>query len=206
MTVDERLAAGNPSSAQQRSPRRTSRRTFLIAGSAAIAAGGVAVITKGGLGGEPAVGPADPSPAPQSPQPGSLDDVLAQADATAGLRLLGSPWLSWFGRDATAWSGVYVSWLLRDIDGLRTTNVANMYGAFERMDAVGDTPRPGALIFYTRGRVPPHHVGLVTSVTEGVPQTVEGDHPANLPAAERFVRRYARPWDDRISYAYPAYR
>ena len=209
MTVDEGVSTKEPTSAQQREPRRTSRRTFLVAGSAALAATGVAVVGSGGLGQwwtseeEP---PEEPQ-APVPPQPGSRDHVLAQADATAGLRLLGSPWLDWFGGDPTAWSGMYLSWLLRDADVPRTADVAELYAALEQAGALRDAPRPGALIFYRRGPVPPHHVGLVTTVTRGVPQTVEGDHPVNLPYAERFVRRFARPWDDDlISYAYPAYR
>jgi hypothetical protein len=204
MTVDEGVSAKDPTSPRHREPRRTSRRTFLVAGSAALAAGGVAVFSSGGLGQwwEPEEEP----PAPPRPRPGSRDHVLAEAGGTAGLRLLGSPWLDWFGGDPTAWSGMYISWLLRDADVPRTADVAKLYAALEQAGAVGDAPRPGALIFYTRGRVPPHHVGLVTTVTRGVPQTVEGDHPVNLPHAERFVRRFARPWDDLISYAYPAYR
>jgi hypothetical protein len=209
MTVDEGVSTKDPTSTQPREPRRTSRRTFLVAGSAALAATGVAVVSSGGFGqwwtSEEEEPPEKP-PAPAPPRPGSWDHVLAQADATAGLRLLGSPWLEWFGGDPTAWSGMYISWLLRDADVPRTADVAELYAALERSGAVGDAPRPGALIFYTRGRVPPHHVGLVTTVTRGVPQTVEGDHPVNLPHAERFVRRFARPWDDLISYAYPAYR
>jgi hypothetical protein len=208
MTGDEGVSTKDPTDAQRREPRRTSRRTFLVAGSAALAAGGVAVVSSGGLGQwwrseeEP---PEEPS-APPSPRPGSRDHVLAQAAATAGLRLLGSPWLDWFGGEPTAWSGMYISWLLRDADVPRTADVAELYAALERAGAVGKAPEPGALIFYTRGKVAPHHVGLVTSVTRNVPQTVEGDHPVNLPQAERFVRRFARPWDDLISFAYPAYR
>ncbi len=49
-------------------------------------------------------------------------------------------------------------------------------------------------------------MGLVTSVTRGVAQTLEGDHPLTLPYAERFVRRFARPWGEHLTYARPSYR
>jgi hypothetical protein len=202
------MSTKEPASPQDREPRRTSRRTFLLAGSAVLATGGAAVISSGGLGQwwESGEKPPEEPPAPRLTGPGSLDHVLAEADATAGLRLLGSPWLDWFGGAPTAWSGMYVSWLLRDAGVPRTATAADLHATFQRAGAVGDSPRRGALVFYTRGPVPPHHVGLVTSVTRGIPQTLEGDHPRNLPHAERFVRRFGRPWDGLISYAYPAYR
>lgn len=191
--------------------RPVSRRTFLLAGGAVLA-GGAAVVAglsrQGSPELPPVTAPAPESSAPAEPVPGSLDVVLAEADRTAGRRLLGSPWQAWFGGTSEPWSAVYVTWLLRDT-GVRTTaDPVVLYAELQRDGRVGADPEPGALLFYSRGEVNrPHHVGLVTSVTRGVPQTVEGDHPFSLPYAERFVRRYARPWADQelISYGYPAY-
>lgn len=184
--------------------RRTSRRAFLIAGATALVGGGAAVAVLGTRDARPPqVEPPAPEPRPAPLTP--LDQVLADADATAGRRLMGSPWSDWFGGAPAAWSAVYVSWLLRDHGVPKTDDVAALYDWFVQRGSVRSGPQPGALIFYARGPVPPHHVGLVTSVTQGVPQTLEGDHPMNLAYEERFVRRFARPWDAEISYAYPAY-
>ncbi|GAA4741801.1 hypothetical protein GCM10023328_23760 [Modestobacter marinus] len=200
--------AGSDAAAPGRRP--ISRRAFLLAGGAVLA-GGAAVATGLSRSGEPetppVTAPTPGTPAP-APVPGSLDAVLAEADRTAGRRLLGSPWRAWFGETSEPWSAIYVSWLLRDNGVPRTAEPVTLYAELQRADRVGSTPEPGALLFYSRGEVNrPHHVGLVTSVTRGVPQTVEGDHPFALPYPERFVRRYARPWEDQalISYGYPAY-
>ncbi|TFV64685.1 CHAP domain-containing protein [Geodermatophilus sp. DF01-2] len=190
-----------------------SRRAFLTG--SVVLLGGVAAVSKlSGRSSTPAPSSGAPSHSPlvdPSAPPGSavrsLDEVLAEAEATAGRRLLASPWSSWSGSTSEAWSGIYVSWLLRDNGVTRTADVAGLHAVFQAGNSLGSEPEPGALIFYSRGPVsPPHHVGLVTSVTRGVPQTQEGDHPFSLPYAERFVRRFARPWDDRVSYAYPSYR
>lgn len=191
--------------------RPISRRTFLLAGGAVLA-GGAAVVTGLNRPDSPAVPPVTaPPPEPPAPSelvPGSLDAVLAEADRTAGRRLLGSPWRAWFGETSEPWSTIYATWLLRDTAVRTTADPVVLYAELQRDGRVGSDPEPGALIFYSRGEVNrPHHVGLVTSVTRGVPQTVEGDHPFSLPYAERFVRRYARPWEDQelVSYGYPAY-
>jgi hypothetical protein len=132
--------------------------------------------------------------------------VLTEADGSAGRRLLRSPWDSWFGGAPEDWSAVYVSWLLRDSGVARTADVAALRDVFSER-VVDDEPAPGALVFYARGKgVPPYHVGLVTSVTAGIAQTLEGDHPFTLPYAERFVRRFARPWSTQVTYAHPSYR
>jgi len=185
--------------------RRTSRRAFLIAGATALVGGGAAVAVLGSRDERPSqIEPPAPEPKPEPPLT-PLDQVLAEAEATAGRRLLGSPWSDWFGGAPAAWSAVYVSWLLREHGAPMTDDVAALYDWFVQSGGVRSRPQPGAVIFYSRGPVPPHHVGLVTSVTQGVPQTLEGDHPMNLAYEERFVRRFARPWDAEISYAYPAY-
>ncbi|MCZ2817330.1 CHAP domain-containing protein [Modestobacter sp. VKM Ac-2984] len=199
--------------APARGGRPVSRRAFLLAGGAVLA-GGAAVVAGINRQEQPAAPPVTaPAPAPETPAPpvlvpGSLDAVLAEADRTAGRRLLGSPWRAWFGETSEPWSAIYVSWLLRDIGLPTTADPVTLHAELQRAGRVGSDPEPGALVFYSRGEVNrPHHVGLVTSVTGGVPQTVEGDHPFSLPYPERFVRRYARPWEDEelISYGYPAY-
>ncbi|MCZ2813396.1 CHAP domain-containing protein [Modestobacter sp. VKM Ac-2979] len=191
--------------------RPVSRRSFLLAGGAVLA-GGAAVVAGLSRSGQPEVPPvATPppeTPAPSELVPGSLDAVLAEAGRTAGRRLLGSPWRAWFGETSEPWSAIYVTWLLRENGVQRTADPVTLYAELQRDGRVGSDPEPGALVFYSRGEVNrPHHVGLVTSVTRGVPQTVEGDHPFSLPYPERFVRRYARPWEEQalLSYGYPAY-
>lgn len=187
---------------------RLTRRRFLLG--AAVAAGAAVAL------GDPVRrlwtpdDPAAPPPDAASPDPTGgpgrpLADVLAEAEATAGRRLLGSPWADLLGSGPAPWSAAYVSWLLRDSGMPPTADVAALYTALADRGAVGETPTPGALVFYAHGPVAPHHVGVVLSVTRGVAQTAEGDHPFSVPFAERFVRLFARPWGEHVRYAYPAY-
>jgi hypothetical protein len=184
----------------------TSRRSFLVAiGSAAAGAAALTAV-------------AQTSAAPTARQPAaatgamvgvanarSLEAVLAEADRTAGRRLLGSPWRSRLGSPGP-WSAVYATWLLRENGVPGTPDVSALYGGFAAAGGVGNAPRPGALIFYNRGDVMrPTRVGLVTSVTDSVAQCVEGDHPMTVPYDERFVRRFARPYDERVRFGYPVY-
>jgi hypothetical protein len=206
-TRDDELPEDRP---DRRPP--LSRRAFLLAGTAALAVGGAGLVAgtrngpgTPGTGGGGSMPPVIPPPAPRAVA-GTLDAVLAAAGQSAGERLLGSPWSAWSGPDPTAWSSTYVCWLLRDIGVPPTADPAALYAGFAQAGRVGLTPQPGALVFYHRGDLArPVHVGLVTSVTDGAPQTVEGDHPMNLPYAERFVRRFARPWDQRVHFALPEY-
>ncbi|MCF6736937.1 CHAP domain-containing protein [Blastococcus sp. KM273129] len=182
-----------------------SRRAFLGAGAGALLLGGIAVVTSQQDGPPTTPGATTPTEPAEDPRP-ALADVLADADASAGVRLLGSQWAEWYGAPAEEWSALFISWLLRARGLPRTDDVAELYDFFDRADSLGDRPEVGALIFYADGPVLPYRVGLVTSVTDGVAQTMEGDHPVSLPPAERFVRRFARPWDAaRITYAYPSY-
>ncbi|MBB3676982.1 C40 family peptidase [Modestobacter versicolor] len=189
-----------------------SRRAFLAAGAAALAAGGAGLVVATRTG-TPTSGPAGSTPLPPAAPPpappvvaGTLDAVLAAVEQSTGGRLLGSPWSAWSGVTSAAWSSSYVCWLLRDNGVPPTADPATLHAALAQAGRVGPTPQPGALVFYHRGdETRPVHVGLVTSVTAGVPQTVEGDHPMNLPHAERFVRRFARPWDERVTFALPVY-
>ena len=206
---DEGARVGNG----PRERRSLNRRNFLLGSTVVVAAGGVAAVSRW-LGSEdPAARTVPPSRISPDARPGapglrSLDDVLAEADATAGGRWLGSPWGTWFGGGPQAWSGIYVTWLLRENGITRSADVPTLYAELERAGRVGEDPEPGALIFYSRGEIrQAHRVGLVTSVTEGVAQSVEGDHPFTRPHEERFVRRFARPWEDRgrVGYAYPSY-
>jgi hypothetical protein len=191
-------------------PGRTTRRGFLLAGGTAVLST-AAVLLAG-----------DRRGTPQSPQlmmtdsatpvaattagPTTLSGVLALADDTVGRRMLGSPWNGWAGSAASAWSGTYATWLLRGTGVAATADVAALREQFLRLGRTGATPQRGALVFYHRGDPRwPFHVGLVTSVTSGVPQSVEGSHPWSLPPAERFVRRFSLPWDPRVDYGYPAY-
>lgn len=179
------------------------RRAFLGAGAVLITGAVVLAVTDPD---DRETGPAAPTTDPPEELRRSLAGVLARANAQAGVRLVGSPWSEWYGNPTAAWSAVFASWLLREHGLPRTEDVADLYELFRGQGAVGDRPRPGALIFYADGPVPPHHVGLVTSVSDGVAQTLEGDHPSSLPYNERFVRRFARPWEaTSITYAYPSY-
>ena len=188
---------GGPDAAGPRGHRIT-RRQLLVAGSGLLAAGGLAVLadrrSAPGVAGVPASGLP------------SLHTVLAAADATAGQRLLGSPWSSAVAAGADSWGTVYICWLLRNIGIPMTPDATTLYAALREAGGLVSSPRPGALVFYSHGPVDqPYHVGLVTSVTRGVPQTQEGDQPMTVPPEERFVRRFARPWDSRVSYAMPSY-
>lgn len=177
------------------------RRHFL-AGTAALAAGGLAL-----LGGSAAPSPA-PSPAlaPASGGGRALAQVLADADAAVGRRWLGSPWAAWAGGAPRPWSAVLVAWLLRGNGATPTDDPAAVHAAFRAAGRLGTEPRVGAVVLYSPGgTAPATATGLVTSVTGGVPQTVEGDHPFTVPAAERHVRRLARPGPGTVRYGYPVY-
>ena len=127
------------------------------------------------------------------------------------MRLYDSPWLGYLGGQVSAWSGTYVSWLLRDNGLPRTAAVDELWSALDGGGRTGDDPEPGALVFYSAGEVDrPYRVAFVEELIGGFPQTVEGDAPANVVAEERFVRRYARLSDSRlsdtrVSYGYPEY-
>jgi hypothetical protein len=190
-------------------PGRTTRRGFLLAGGTAVLST-AAVLLAGDRRGTPRspqlMMTDSATPVAATAGPTTLSGVLELADDTVGRRMLGSPWNGWAGSAASAWSGTYATWLLRGTGVAATADVAALREQFLRLGRTGATPQRGALVFYHRGDPRwPFHVGLVTSVTSGVPQSVEGSHPWSLPPAERFVRRFSLPWDPRVDYGYPAY-
>ena len=130
--------------------------------------------------------------------------VIGRAESAAGMRLDGSPWMA---PSAFGWSALFVSWLLRE-HGLPA--IASPLELFERYRLAGGTqadPEPGSLVFYsTGGAAHIHHVGIVSSMRGGAPQTVEGDVPGELPSELTFVRRFSEPWSERVLFATPDYR
>jgi hypothetical protein len=195
MRPDDNPSTPVEGAAPSRRPGSTSRRAFLVGGSALLMAGVPAIRSTA----------AGPLPA-KAATLRSLSEVRAEAIATAGVRLRNSPWLPYFGGVVTDWSAMYISWLLRGNGAPKTTDIKDLYDAFANKGLVGPVPRTGSLIFYSNGDgEEPNHVGFVESVTGQLPQTVEGNNPENVAIAERFVRRYAVPWDRRATFAYPVY-
>ncbi len=208
-------------------PRRRgpSRRTLLVGGAVVVVGGagaGAALLSRPDEPPAP-VDPPDPGPTTTAGPPAEapLRAVLAEAEATAGLRMLGSPWARWAGRpdgsegeEASGWDGLYVSWLLRAHGGdPAATAPADLMALVRTSGQVGVEPVPGALVFSDRGLgddavepEEPARVGMVTAVVGGsVVQALEGDHPASLPHSERFVRRVARPGPGPVLFAMPRY-
>ncbi|WP_336033495.1 CHAP domain-containing protein [Geodermatophilus sp. FMUSA9-8] len=184
-----------------------SRRVFLRRGAVLLGVGGLALVAGSEVLSERPAAPVGVRlDTAAGGTPGTLAAVLAEASSTAGRRLLGSPWETWAGAVTTGWSGLYVSWLLRHLGGTPTTDVAAVRNALAARGRTGTAPAVGAVVFYSPGSTaPPTRAGLVTSVTRGVAQTVEGDHPVTVPLSERFVRRLSRPGHGTVSYGYPEY-
>lgn len=214
-------ASGGPGDAvrgagQERHATRAgiSRRGLVVAAGSALVlgAGGTALV----LGRDPAPSapPAPPPSAPADPSDegarGGVDDagVLREAEATAGVRLRGSPWEAWgtASPSAAPWDGLYVAWLLR-AHGTdpSATSAADLLALVRERGETSRTPSRGALAFYRRGSSPDDlRVALVVS-TAGSVRTLEGDHPVLLPPAERFVRRFPSPGPGLMTYGMPGY-
>lgn len=212
---DDGRGAVEPDDAEQahRAVRRgiSRRRLVVAAGSALLlGAGGTALV----LGREP--DPDAPSPPPGAPAapPGAgtggagTAGVLREAEATAGVRLRGSPWEAWGATSPVTapWDGLYVAWLLRAHGAdPAATSAADLLALVRERGRTTPKPVPGALAFYRRGSSPGDlRVALVVS-TAGTVRTLEGDHPVPLPPAERFVRRFPSPGPGLMTYGLPRY-
>ena len=179
-------------------PPGVSRRTVLALGAAALA---VPIVADAGRTGSRLA--ATPGVAVAAAGGSAAARVIAEAEGAAGMRLDGSPWMA---PSAFGWSALFASWLLRD-HGLPA--IASPRELFAHHRIAGRThvlPEPGSLVFYSPGGdAEINHVGIVTSMSGGAAQTIEGDVPGELPSELTFVRRFSEPWSDRVVFATPDY-
>lgn len=176
----------------------TTRRSFLVGGTALVAATVPAALVRSQASRRAA------QPAGSGYR--TLADVRTEALSTAGRRLRNSPWLAYFDGQVASWNAMYISWLLRSNGMPKTASVQALYDALDARGRVGATPVVGSLIFYSAGEPDaPTHVGFVEAMGGRLPMTVEGDGPDSLQPLERFVRRYSCPWDSRVNFGYPVY-
>lgn len=183
-------------------PPGISRRALLAVGAAALA---VPIVADPALAGIRATTSASAVRSGAGAGAGSgAARVIAEAEGAAGMRLEGSPWMA---PSAFGWSALFASWLLRD-HGLPA--IASPRELFAHHRIAGRThvlPEPGSLVFYSPGGdAEINHVGIVTSMSGGAAQTIEGDVPGELPSELTFVRRFSEPWSDRVVFATPDYR
>lgn len=186
-----------------------SRRAFVTtAGVATAAAAGGVVVGGNLLRGREAIATPSATTTPTAGlpvAPFSRADVLALAQANVGLRWRGSEWETYFGPVPT-WNGAWISWLLRGLGVPRTTGQTRLMTWLQAHGTVDTRPKPGAVVFYMEGTSTiPYRSGFVESVTDGVPQTIEGGRPDNVDARERFVRRFSAPWSTSVVFGHPPY-
>lgn len=169
------------------------RRTFLLGGLAAAGAAATAaaaprmtVMSSSG-----AAVPVDAAAA-----------VAREALSYAGAHLAGSPWEG--AARVSGWAAAFTAWLLRNQGAPATVTSAELHAHLLTAGTPTTEPQRGDVIFYNRGGITePHHVGLVSDVADGIPQTVEGDVPGTF--NNQFVRRYGAPWSDNVTYIRPTY-
>jgi peptidoglycan hydrolase-like protein with peptidoglycan-binding domain len=89
----------------------------------------------------------------------------------------GNPFSKYFGRPAEAWCADFVSYAFEKAGhpigqkGVGIPYVPNMISFFRSKGKWGHTPKPGAVVVFNGGS----HVGIVTSVKNGVVHTIEGN-------------------------------
>lgn len=136
-----------------------------------------------------------------------LEAVRAEALASVGKPLTGSPWRGFGGSSTTGpWNAVFTSWLLRSNGITATTRPVTQLQQLAAAGRVSSVPRAGALIFYHHGSTATtFHVGLVYTVRGASVETIEADVPGELAPGHTFVRRFGVPWSNQLVFGYPWY-
>lgn len=135
-----------------------------------------------------------------------LEAVRAEALASVGKPLAGSPWQGFGGSTTGSWNAVFTSWLLRSNGITATSSPVAQMQQLAAAGRVSSSPRAGALVFYHHGSTAnTFHVGFVYAVRGASIETIEGDVPGELPSAHTFVRRFGVPWGNQLVFGYPRY-